>query len=140
MPGPYIQTAAVCEKVLNERDGVLSLVRVIDRLQLMTTAAGAPSELPEGGIINVTYVVMLKPDDARGRHPISITIENPAGIRSPAQTLDVIFEGEDRGVNLILNLQFEAMEGLYWFSVAIEDRLLTKTPLRVSYQRMPGSV
>ena len=30
--GPYVQVAAFCERVLRESDGVMSLVRVVDRI------------------------------------------------------------------------------------------------------------
>ena len=29
--GPYIQVAAFCERVLQEADGVVSLIRIVDR-------------------------------------------------------------------------------------------------------------
>jgi len=45
-------------------------------------------------------------------------------------------EGEERGVNLILQLQIEALEGLFWFDVAVNQQLLTRVPLRVTYQRI----
>jgi hypothetical protein len=31
--GPYLNAALLCEKVLQERDGVLSIIRIIDRAQ-----------------------------------------------------------------------------------------------------------
>lgn len=49
----------------------------------------------------------------------------------------VLFEGEDKGVNLVLNIAttFEH-QGLYWFNVYLDDKLLTKMPLRVIYSRV----
>jgi len=133
--GPYVNVAVICEKVLQERDGVLTLVRIIDRLTLATTDVNAPSELPEGKIA-VTFVVTLKSGDARGRHPVSIAIEPPHGAISAPQTLDIMFEGEDRGVNLVLNLGLEAIEGLHWFVVSVNDQELTRVPLRIMYPRI----
>jgi len=138
MPGPYVSLAAVCEKVLQERDGVLTLVRVVDRVMLMPTAQDAPAELPEGGKVGATLVLALKSGDARGRHPVVITSEAPTGVTSPPQRVDVTFEGEERGVNLILNVQLEAIEGLHWFVVSVNDQELTRIPLRIMYQRIPG--
>ena len=39
-------------------------------------------------------------------------------------------------MNLILQLQIEALEGLFWFDVAVNQQLLTRVPLRVTYQRI----
>ena len=135
MPGPYVQLAAICEKVLQEGDGVLSLIRVIDRLTVTVSGDQAPEQLP-GGNINATLVVALRPDDARGRHAIRLRIQQPSGIYLPERSIDVNFEGEDRGVNLVLEMQFEAAEGLFWIEVSVEAGLLTRVPLRVIYQRI----
>ena len=40
-PGPYVCMALLCEKVLNEQDGVLSVIRVIDRITVSRRARGA---------------------------------------------------------------------------------------------------
>ena len=48
----------------------------------------------------------------------------------------MLFEGDDRGVNVNLNLQGFAfdLEGLYWFDITINDNLLTRVPMRINYQ------
>lgn len=138
MPGPYVQAAAFCEKTLQEVDGTFSLIRVVDRMTASVRGAEAPTELPAVPI-NVTFVIMLKSGDAKGRHPVTIGIQMPDTRRLPDQTVDVMFEGEERGVTLILNLQLEAMEGIYWFDVRCNNHELTRAPLRVIYQRIPGS-
>lgn len=139
MPGPHVQVATFCEKVLQEQDGVLSIIRAVDRIILSAPAAGAPAELPEGGVVPATLVVCLKADDAHGRHPITVRGQQPSGVYLPDQTFDATFERDERGVNLVLNMGLPAMEGLYWFDVLVNDALLTRVPLRVMYQRVPGS-
>lgn len=136
MPGPYVQLATLCEKVLQEADGVLSIIRVIDRIIVTAQGSEVPTELPQSNL-ELTLVVTLKSDDARGRHPVSLRIQQPSSVYLPERTFDVMFEGEERGVNLILRLQLEAVEGLYWFEVAVNQQLLTRVPLRVMYQRVP---
>lgn len=138
MPGPYVQLATFCEKVLQEQDGVLSIIRAIDRI-ILTGAEGAPSELPEGGTLQLTLAVALKADDAQGRHPVALRVQSPSGVFLPEQRFDVMFEGGERGVNLILNLGLEAVEGLYWVEIVVSDSLVTRVPLRVMYQRVPGA-
>lgn len=138
MPGPHVQVATLCEKALQEADGVLSIIRAIDRVIVTAQGSEVPSELPQGNL-QLTLVVILKSDDARGRHPVSLRIQQPSGVYLPERTFDVMFEGEERGVNLILQLQIEALEGLFWFDVAVNQQLLTRVPLRVMYQRVPTS-
>ena len=137
MAGPYVQFAGFCEKTLQEADGVISLIRVLDRITITAEGPEVPAELPPGGAINTTMVVMLKSDDARGRHPLKIRMQLPSGAYGPDQEVDAVFEGEERGVNLIVNMTLEAIEGIYWFEVYVNNRKLTKMPLRVIYQRVP---
>lgn len=142
MPGPYVQMATICEKVLQEPDGVISAIRCVDRIVISAQAIGggvAPPELPQGNFMT-TLLVMLKADDAKGRHPVSIRIQLPSGVYlDQPQVFDAMFEGEERGMNLIVNMQLEAMEGVYWFDVSVNERLLTRVPLRLMYQRVPSA-
>ncbi len=137
MSGPHVQLATFCEQVLQESSGVISLIRVLDRITILAQGVG-PENLPEGGRVNATLVVSLKSGDARGRSTIELVIEQPSGVRLPPQHIDMTFEGEERGVQLIAPVQLDAMEGLYWVYVILNGETLTQVPLRVMYQRVPG--
>jgi len=135
--GPFLQAALVCERVLTEQDGVLSLIRVVDRFFQREINTADPEQMPPF-TVNATIAIMLKAGAARGRQTLRLRPEVPAGIRLPEVSAPVFFEGEERGVNLLLPMQFQAaQEGLYWFDVILEDRLLTRIPLRVVYQPTP---
>ena len=135
--GPYLQVAVLCEKALQEQDGVLSLIRIVDRITTTAIGPDAPAEMPPVPV-NLTAVIVLKAGQARGRYGLRIGLEAPSGLDAgPDVHLPVFLEGEDRGVNLVVavNLQAE-QEGLYWFNVFFGDDevLLTRIPLRIVYQ------
>jgi hypothetical protein len=44
--GPHVGIAVLCEKVLQEGDGVLSLIRVVDRIIHSAVGPEAPDEMP----------------------------------------------------------------------------------------------
>ena len=134
--GPWLAAALLCEKVIEDKEGTLSLIRIIDRVTTTAVGQGTPSEMPPTPI-TVTLVAAFKSGSARGRSDFRIDAEAPTGLRTPlAQALSIIFEGEDRGANLIINLNFTAQhEGLYWFDLFLDDKLVTRVPLRVVYQR-----
>lgn len=134
--GPYLKAALFCDQVIEGKDGVLSLIRVVDRLTRTIAGPEAPPEMPP-----VTHrmvaVLMLTSGHARGRHDIRLEVEPP----DPTKRRDVWsgtihFEGEDKGHNLVVSVdaQFE-VEGLYWFNVYLEDQLFTRMPFRVLYTR-----
>jgi len=134
--GPHLQMALFCERVLEEKDGVLSVVRVIDRVVQTATGPGAPADMPAFPY-NLTMVISVKSGKAKGGHEIAITQEAPSGIRTElGRPVRFLLEGEERGHNLVIRvtITFEA-EGLYWFDVNLDGELVTRMPLRVLYVR-----
>ncbi len=137
--GPYLNAAVICEKVLQEKDETLSVIRMIDRFNVTVSALGSPENLPPIPL-NLTVLISLKSGKARGRSTVKLRIESPSGLKLPDQLLPVLFEGEDRGVNLVMNLNLVIdQEGVYWFDVLLEEQLLTRMPLRTVYQRIGTS-
>ncbi len=137
--GPYLNAAVICEKVLQEKDETLSVIRMIDRFNVTVSALGSPENLPPIPL-NLTVLISLKSGKARGRSTVKLRIESPSGLKLPDQLLPVLFEGEDRGVNLVMNLNLVIdQEGVYWFDVLLEEKLLTRMPLRTVYQRIGTS-
>ena len=134
--GPFLSAAFFCDRVLQEADGTLSAIRIVDRVFQVAAGIAPPEGMPPT-TVNLTLLIALKSGAARGRHDLKIQAENPSGIRSPlAQTFSVLLEGEDRGANAIINLVFTAPEeGLYWFDVLLDGERLTRVPLRLVYLR-----
>jgi hypothetical protein len=134
--GPYLTAAVLCERVLQEKDEVISIIRMIDRLTVTVNAAGSPETMPPAAV-NFTALIALKSGSAKGRMTVKWRTEIPSGLKLPDQLFPVFFEGEDRGVNLVINLNMIAeQEGLYWFDVLLDEQLLTRIPLRILYQRI----
>ena len=138
--GPFLKVACFCERVLREADGVVTVVRVIDRLTHTEAKPDAPAEMPP-----VTYemklVIMLIPAKALGRHELKVERELPSGIREKPIAMTVQMEGGNKGANIVMDTKMTfPLEGLYWFNVYLDDVLLTKMPFQVLYQRIsiPG--
>lgn len=134
--GPYLTAAVFCEKVLKEADGVSSLIRIVDRIIMTASGPNPPEKMPPV-TITTNLFLSFKSGFAKGSHTVKIVVEGPSGPAGSEALLPVLFEGDDRGVNHILNVNLQVQdEGIYWFEVYLGDRLLTKTPLRVVYQRL----
>jgi hypothetical protein len=132
--GPFVNSAVVCERVLVEQDGVASVIRVIDRLFFTAGEQGEPIE-PR---YPLWLLVTLKAGAARGSYTVSIVMEKPSTERVDIATAPVLFEGDDRGINLIMQMVLEPdQQGLYWYDVLFEGERLTRIPLRVVYQTPP---
>ena len=134
--GPYIQAACLCDMVLEDKTGVLSLIRIVDVLTHVESGPNPPEEMPPFTHA-MTLVVMLKSGSARGRAQVIVRPELPTGEMKEPLPVTVHFDGEERGQNLILRLNYQfTLEGLYWFNILLDDQKLTAIPLRVKYNRV----
>jgi hypothetical protein len=132
--GPHLTAALICERVLQEQDGVLSAIRIIDRILFRADEHGTPLD-PQHPF---TLLLSLKAGSARGRFTVRVVMEKPSGEQVPVLQSPVHFESEDRGVNLVVQTLLEAdQEGVYWFDVLFEEERLTRIPLRAAYQPRP---
>ena len=84
-------------------------------------------------------VIILKAGHMRGTATVKIRPLSPSKKEMPSIEIPILFEGEERGVNIVLPVVMGVQEsGLYWFDVFVDDQLFTRIPLRVVYQRAPG--
>ena len=134
--GPYLTLAAFCEQVIEDKSGVLSLIRVVDRMNIATQGPTAPEQMPPTNL-NWVLVLSMKSGEARGSLPIKIEPELPSGLRLQPLTLSAHFEGGNRGINILskLNIKLET-PGVYWFRIYVDDKFLTQVPVEVIYSRI----
>jgi hypothetical protein len=143
--GPHVAAAFLCEKILTERDGVSSFVRVVERFTIPIMPKLPPGvQFPPGlqipaPAIQFTLVIMLKAGDlGTGKYNMKITMVKPDGTELQSQALSVFFNGSDENGVAILSPMVipNPEEGLHWFDVYFEDSRLTRIPMRVLYQQM----
>lgn len=129
---PYVQVAAFCQTVLTENTGAISILRITDRIGV---AGPTPEMTPTP--IQITLIVILKAGFVRGQFKVSVQPSSPSGQQMTPLEVPALFEGEERGVQLLMPMAFVVQEqGLYWFEVAVEGDVLTRIPLRVMYQQI----
>src|SRR5947208_4912265 len=93
--GPFLAMAVLCETVLREQSGVLSVIRVLERLQI----AGPTSEMQPVNV-KFTVAVVLRSGFYRGNAKVKIKPIPPSHSDIPAIEATVLLEGDDRGANL----------------------------------------
>jgi hypothetical protein len=148
--GPYLQAAFFCERLLQETDGVPSAIRIVDHVTAQ--AAGPVSPGSPHVPVSLTFVLLFKTGKARGYRELTIAMVPPGGSSSLAPgdeySQRILFEGpDDRGDTIIMpitmipiSMTLEAA-GIYWFNVSIDQRFMTRVPLRVEIPKQtPGLV
>lgn len=137
MEKPYITAAFICEKVLQEKDGVLTAVRIIDKVFLKLPPEGLPGGAKPA--IAVTGLLGLKSGPVVGEFDLKIGVTAPSGEKKQEVMLFRLqMLGGDQGQNIIMNVGLGIeQEGLYWFDVSLGDELLTRIPLLVVITNEP---
>ena len=131
---PYLKLGTICERVLEEKDGVLSLIRIVDRFTFTITGKEPPGQLPR--VVRLLTIIMSWVGGL-GSHEAAFNIISPGGEtqRSPRSwsfSLDAI----NRGHNIIVTLPVSmAREGVYWIEFILNDQVKSRVPFQVIYER-----
>ena len=138
--GPYLRCALICERVLEEKDNVLSAIRIFERFIVAATGPDAPESIPKTAV-PFALLISFIPGEARGSARVQVQMEEPSGLKRDPLEFTVHFDAPSSPVNLILNFQLDTEQpGLYWFDVLLDGRLITRVPLLLQYQatRLPS--
>lgn len=141
--GPFLSAAFLCEKVLQEKDGVTSVIRIVDRINRAVIGPELKTEM-EPFDHNLFLYLTFKAGKARGPMELNIRLEDPSGASKSPLTQTVNFEGDDeRGVNIVADFRLRIqLPGLHWFDIFLDRVRVTRIPLRVLYspqiRQIPG--
>ena len=131
---PYVQVAALCERVLTEKDNVRSLIRIVDCFTVATPHTDLP---PEGAspIISMQLVVALKGcGELQGDYEVTIQLRGPTKVNEPAaEKVKVSFTDDHaHGTNIVMNITMGVLNyGDYSFDVLWYGDLLTRVPFKL---------
>jgi len=132
--GPFLQMAVFCEKVLQEKDGVISPIRIVDSFTFEVPSDKETAQRTSFKM-DIFIVVALKSGDYKGKKQLKITPVSPSGKELPGFSGPILLE-KDGGACVIVRFLFAAdEEGIYWFEVEIDGELLTKMPMNIIYQK-----
>lgn len=132
--GPYLSAAILCEKVLVEKDGVKSAIRIIDSINRLEVGLRPPDEMAPFEH-ELVLLLKFKSGRARGVYAVKIQPAKPSGELMQPVIHNVLFEGEeDRGVDIVAHMVFKFDKtGIYWVHVYLNDVHITQIPLRLAY-------
>lgn len=80
-PTPIVVSAVLCEKVLQEKDNVISIIRIIDTL---TTEKPIPPDTTTPMLL--TLFVSLRSGSASGEHRATMEVRRPSGLVKKVET------------------------------------------------------
>ena len=120
----------MCEKILQEKDGVLSAIRLVDSFFVERPTQALPENITAG--IQLSALVSLKSGDITGEQEIQIKLRKPSGEMKDIGAWRVVFNGGEHGANFITNMKLSGTEyGLFWLDVVWQGEVLTSIPIKV---------
>jgi hypothetical protein len=130
---PKLRIGTLCERVLEEKDGVLSLIRIIDRLIITAEGTEVPKELPPG---QAAITAVMSWINGLGNYEARIRIQMPDNTSIESQTIPFYLDSLDKVQNLIIQMLLPVkVQGVYWFEFMLGEDIKNRLPLRVIYQR-----
>jgi hypothetical protein len=132
--GPFLTAALFCEEAREDRDGFLSLSRIIDHIVIL---GDDPNAMPPTQVVT-TLVVLFRSESFRGSSQITVNQISPSGLSMPLFSFPTFFQGDGQGAGVIAKVSFVVSEaGLHWFEVSVHGQPKTRIPFRVSYVLRP---
>ncbi len=132
--GPHLLAALLCERVLEEKDGVKSVIRVTDRITITAAGKEVPTELQPFDYRAQLYLA-FKPGNRPKKYNLKIDLVKPNGERDPGPVMSVdLNHPPNIGKDIVAQIQVRVeREGIHWFEIWLDDAMVTKVPLDVVY-------
>jgi len=137
-----LNAALICERVLEEKDGTLSIIRIADRLAIEVAGQLSDSDEPLVRVPGVLVLVFKRDTENASEHRINVSGTDSSGrevlsVEAPLR----IAAGAGQGFDLIVPLAFPVSGGgLYWVNVAADGQLLTRIPIEVVIRSRPDTL
>jgi hypothetical protein len=138
--GPYLTAALICETILEDKDGSLSAIRIVDTVSVQVPP-DAPADIPSESNrlpIQVNLLLAFKTGGAPGEHALRIDVQSPSGKinKGLAEATLKLDDKPHGGINLKLHsLLVIASAGLFWVIILLDGKQVTRIPLMVILER-----
>src|SRR5438128_972546 len=79
--GPYLAAAVFCDSIVEGADKTMSVIRIVDRVNL-TIPADAPPEIPSKDKpvpVTMNALISFRTGSGMGKHEIGMVVESPSG-------------------------------------------------------------
>jgi hypothetical protein len=131
---PFVTIATACDNILAEADGVLSVIRIVDRYAI-TALHQFKDQFRDADIaLPIKALICLKSGDFQGEGELSLKIQLPDATRKDfPEKWTLLMEGEEKGVNINLEFGMSSKHiGLSWIEIYWNNEFLSKFPIRLS--------
>jgi hypothetical protein len=133
---PYCMAALLCEKIVQEPDGVPTIVRAIDKITFQVPEA-LLGVIPGFGWQG-SLLLIFKSGTAKVKKTVIVKGINPDGTELMEDiSSKITFAGDDglSGSNVYIQLTLMVrMKGLHWFHVLLDGKRVMRVPFIVEFK------
>lgn len=131
---PQLQYGFVCSTVLQEKDGVLSFIRVVNKDEIRIPGTEPPETLPPG-LAPVTIVMGW--GGGLGTHETAFNIISPGGeTQLSPQTWSFNLEAIHKTHTIVAQVPIRVTRpGVYWIEFVLNGEIKGRTPYQILYLR-----
>jgi hypothetical protein len=137
--GPLLAAALLCERVIEDKEGVLSIIRIVDNFTVsLPVITPPPGSTP---VVVLTLLVSFKAGQAKGTYQVELRLRSASGKplkgmgEHPKPSFTFAGEQPEQGANIVINAGVPANEpGLYYFDVLLDGAFVTSVPFRIREQ------
>jgi hypothetical protein len=129
---PFLAAAIFCEKILEEKDGTISAIRIANRIQFTPKGPGISLETHPADI-NIMALISFRVNAMKGKHDFKFNSNSSILVEPLNLNAETLIDAVEGGVqNIMLDLSFSVKrEGVIWFDVLLDEELITRMPLRI---------
>ena len=137
MPGaiePNLKLGVICGQALIEKDNVLSLIRIVDKFTLTITGREPPNQLPKSIVVMTIVMTWI---GGLGSHEAAFNIVSPGGeTQNSPKTWSFNLDSLNQGHNIIAKVPIKINKaGVYWIEFILNDKVESRMPFQVVYDR-----
>jgi hypothetical protein len=133
--GPYLLMAVLCERAQQDQYGSFSVMNVLEQLVAGTDSPDAPEKMPTFRFQG-SLAVSFASGNAKGEHSLTVVPIEPSGERMDMVLQVINLKGDDHRATFVSNVSMDiTTEGVYWFEVSLNKRVVTRIPLKIRYER-----
>ena len=137
--GPFLTCATFCDAIIEEADGVLSAMKMIDTVKILLSPnapADIPSEQNPVGIVQ-HLLVTFKSGDSPGKHKLQLIMEGPSGKKVEVMNKDIELSRKPHGgLNIKTQCRIAVQNsGLRWLDVVLDGKVFSRVPINIIISR-----
>jgi hypothetical protein len=138
--GPFLAAAVFCEGIVEDQRKMVSALGVMDGVQFFVPST-APADFPskaKPATININALLTFRAGDGPRKHKLKVVGYRPDGSQmKPMMKFDLAFpDGLNAGVNIKTTVTLHVYSsGVFCFDVILDNKVVTRMPLIVSFQR-----